>query len=158
MHSTPLCIGSLRYTCWLMSFFSPGLLHRYSWWRHPMEHFQHYWPFVREIHRSTVDSSNKGQWRGALMYSLICAWTNGWVYNGNAGDLRPHRVHYDVAIMVCGHTSSPEPVKQSSRLYVNALLKPNNINKQTNKQTNKKFMTDIFSTTRMYQLWHSTWF
>ena len=32
-----------------------------------------YWPFVRGIHRSPVNSSHKGQWRGALMLSLICA-------------------------------------------------------------------------------------
>ena len=31
--------------------------------------------FVRGIHRSSVNSPHKGQWRGALTYSLICAWT-----------------------------------------------------------------------------------
>ena len=35
--------------------------------------FPRYWPFVREIHRSPVNSPHKGQWRGALMCSLICA-------------------------------------------------------------------------------------
>ena len=33
------------------------------------------------------------------MFSLICAWINGWVNNCNAGDLRRHRVHYDVTVM-----------------------------------------------------------
>ena len=37
------------------------------------------WPFVRGIHRSPVKSPYKGQWCGALMFSLISAWTNGWV-------------------------------------------------------------------------------
>ena len=32
-------------------------------------------------------------------FSLICVWTNGWVNNRNAGDLRRHRVHYDVTLM-----------------------------------------------------------
>ena len=41
----------------------------------------------------------KGQWRGALMFSLICAWTNSWANNGYAGDLRRYRAHYDVIIM-----------------------------------------------------------
>ena len=41
----------------------------------------------------------KGQWRGALRFSLICAWINGWVKNHKAGDLRCHRAHYDVTIM-----------------------------------------------------------
>ena len=45
------------------------------------------------------NSPHKGQWRGVLMFSLICAWTNGWVNNRNAGDLRRHRAHYDVIVM-----------------------------------------------------------
>ena len=57
------------------------------------------WPFVRGIHRSPVNSPHKGQWRGALMFSLICAWINGWVSNCKAGDLRRHRAHYDVIVM-----------------------------------------------------------
>ena len=42
---------------------------------------------------------HNGQWRGALMFSLICARINGWVNNREAGDLRRHRVHYDVIVM-----------------------------------------------------------
>ena len=30
-------------------------------------------------HRSQMNSSHKGQWRRALMFSLICSWINGWV-------------------------------------------------------------------------------
>ena len=37
------------------------------------KHFPRYWPFVRGIHRSPVNSPHKGQWRGALLFSLICA-------------------------------------------------------------------------------------
>ena len=51
------------------------------------------------IHRSAVNSPHRGQWRGALMFSLICAWINGWVNNRDAGDLRRHRPHYDVIVM-----------------------------------------------------------
>ena len=43
------------------------------------KHFPCYWPFVRGIHRSPVKSPHKGQWRRALIFSLICTWTNGWV-------------------------------------------------------------------------------
>ena len=43
------------------------------------KHFPRYWPFVRGIHRSPVNSPHKGQWRGALIFSLICAWINGWI-------------------------------------------------------------------------------
>ena len=45
------------------------------------KHFPLYWPFVQGIHRSRVNSPHKGQWRGALMFSLICTWINGWVNN-----------------------------------------------------------------------------
>ena len=41
----------------------------------------------------------KGQWRGALMPSLICAWTHAWVNNREAGDLRRYRAHFDVTVM-----------------------------------------------------------
>ena len=60
-----------------------------SWWRHQME----------TIHWSPVNSPHKGQWRGALMFSLICIWINGWVNNCEAGDLRHHRAYYNVIVM-----------------------------------------------------------
>ena len=41
------------------------------------KHFPLYWPFARGLHRSPVDSPHKGQWRGPLMFSLICTWING---------------------------------------------------------------------------------
>ena len=63
------------------------------------KHFPRYWPFVQGIHRSPVNSLHKGQWRGALMFSLICVWINVWVNNREAGDLRCHHVHYDVTVM-----------------------------------------------------------
>ena len=47
-----------------------------------------YGPFVWGIHWSPVNSPHKGQWRGALVFSLICAWINGWANTLNAGDLR----------------------------------------------------------------------
>ena len=63
------------------------------------KHFPRYWPFVRWIHRPPVNSPHKGQWRGAFMFSMICAWINGWVYNGEDCDLRRHRAHYVVTVM-----------------------------------------------------------
>ena len=64
------------------------------------KHFPRYWPFVREIHRSPVNFPHTDWWRRALMFSLICAWINGWVNNSVAGDLRRHRTHYDVTVMI----------------------------------------------------------
>ena len=49
--------------------------------------------------RYAKNSPHKGQWRGALMFSLICAWANGWVSNREAGDLRQHRAPYDVTVV-----------------------------------------------------------
>ena len=63
------------------------------------KHFPRHWPFVRGIHQSPVNSPHKGRWRGALMFFFICAWTNGWVSNRDADDLRRHRAHYDVTVM-----------------------------------------------------------
>ena len=63
------------------------------------KHFPRYWPFVRRIHRSPVNSPHKSQWRGAFVFSLICAWINGWVNNHEAGNLRRNRTHYDVIVM-----------------------------------------------------------
>ena len=63
------------------------------------KHFTRYLPFVWGIHRSPVKPPHIGQWPGALMFSLICSWINGWVNNGEAGDLRRHRAHYDVTVM-----------------------------------------------------------
>ena len=65
------------------------------------KHFPRYWPFVRGIHRPPVNSPHKGQWRGALMFSLICVWINVWVNNREAGDLRRYRDHYDVILIQC---------------------------------------------------------
>ena len=63
------------------------------------KHFPPYWPFVRRIHQSPVNSPHKGQWHGALMFSLIWAWINGWVNNHEAGDLRHHCTHYDITVV-----------------------------------------------------------
>ena len=66
--------------------------------------FPRYWPFGRGIQRSPVNSSHKSQWRGALRFSLICAWINRWANNGVAGDFRRYCAHYDVIVMDCEAT------------------------------------------------------
>ena len=63
------------------------------------KHYPRYWPSVRGIHWSPVNSPHKGQWRGALMFSLICAWINAWVNNREAGDLKRSPANYDVIVM-----------------------------------------------------------
>ena len=69
--------------------------------------FHRYWPFVRGIHRSPMNSPHKGQWRGTLIFSLICAWINDWVNNREAGNLRCNRAHYDITVMINSFTFAP---------------------------------------------------
>ena len=59
-----------------------------------------YWSFVRGNHRSPLNSPHKGQWSGALMFSFISAWTNGWVNNRDPGDLRHDHAYHDVTVMI----------------------------------------------------------
>ena len=75
-----------------------------SWWRHQMEKiFRVTGLFWGESHRRPVDSPNKSQWRRALIFSLICAWTNGCANNRDACDLKRHCDHYNVTVMCqCG--------------------------------------------------------
>ena len=76
-----------------------------SWWRHQMESFSALLALCAGNSPVPVNSPHKGQWREALMFSLICAWINGWENNREAGDLRRYRAHYDVIVMVmhfCG--------------------------------------------------------
>ena len=81
------------------------------------KHIPRYWPFVRGIHRSPVNSPHKGQWRGALMFSLICAWLNGWVNNREAGDLRRRRAHYDVTVMYMRLPADQEAVNRGPSIH-----------------------------------------
>ena len=77
---------------------TPGVAN--TWWRHQMH---------GNICRVTGlcagnspvigEFPHKGQWSGALMFSLISAWINSWVNNREAGDFRRHRAHYDVIVM-----------------------------------------------------------
>ena len=61
------------------------------------KHFPRCWPFVRGIHQSQVNSPHKGQWRGTLMFSLICALNKrlskqmwGWWFETPSRYLRRH--------------------------------------------------------------------
>ena len=81
------------------------------------KHVPRYWPFVRGIHRSPVNSPHKGQWRGALMFSLICVWIIGWVNNREAGDLKRYRAHYDVIVMNVATKPTTIPDKWSPQIW-----------------------------------------
>ena len=52
-----------------------------------MKHFPRYRALFKVNPRPPVDSPHKGQWRGALAFSLIFSWTNSWANSRDAGDL-----------------------------------------------------------------------
>ena len=87
------------------------------------KHFTRYWPFMRGIHWSPVNSPHKEQWREALMFSLICVWNNSWVNNGDTGDLWRHRIHYDVIVMYqqCPTVCRTADMCRFTYMYVNAV-------------------------------------
>ena len=104
------CIGYIISSSWIHVILASDTCHHddvIKW-----KHFPRYWPFVRGIHRSPVNSPHKGQWRGALMFSLICVWIDSWVNNREAGDLRRYRAHYDVTVMIWY-----VPVKKSDKIW-----------------------------------------
>ena len=70
-----------------------------TWWRHQMQTFSALLALCAGNSPVPVNSPHKGQWCGALMFSLICARINDWLNNREAGDLRRHRGHYDVSVM-----------------------------------------------------------
>ena len=74
-------------------------LSRGPWWRLQMKTFSALPALCAGNSPVPVNSPHIGQWRGALMFSLIYAWINDWENNREAGDLRHHRGHYDVIVM-----------------------------------------------------------
>ena len=71
------------------------------WWRHQMETFSALLASLcgeftgdRWIPRTKVSDAELS------IFSLIFAWINGWVDNREAGELRRHRAHYDIIVML----------------------------------------------------------
>ena len=70
-----------------------------SWWRQSMETFSALLAICAGNSPVSGEFPAQSQWRGALMFSLICASVSVWENNLEAGDLRRHRAHYDVSVM-----------------------------------------------------------
>ena len=88
-----------RYYKWQLD--HAGLLweQKITWLRHQMETFSALLAICTGNSPVHPEFPHKGQWRGALMFPLICAWINGWVNNRKAGDLRRYSTHCDVTVM-----------------------------------------------------------
>ena len=54
------------------------------------KHFPRYWPFVRGIHLSPVDSPHKGPVTRTSDVPLLSVWTNGWTNSRLVGNSRRH--------------------------------------------------------------------
>ena len=63
------------------------------WWRHQREAFSAL---------LAICAGNSPVTSDVELCCLICAWINAWVNTREAGDLRRHRVHYDVIVMLTG--------------------------------------------------------
>ena len=81
-------------------------------WRHQMETFSAQLAIYAGNSPVPVNSPHKRQWRGALMFYLICVWIHGWVNNREAGDLRRHRGHYDSDLY------KPRGIEHKNRLCI----------------------------------------
>ena len=57
-----------------------------TWWHHQMETFSTLLAPCMGNSQSVVHCPHKGQWRGSLIFSLICAWINSWINTREAGD------------------------------------------------------------------------
>ena len=108
------------------------------------KHFPRNWPFVREIHRSPVNFPHKGQWRGALMFSLIYAWINDWANNREAGDLRRQQGHYDVIVMFLWNLFPAVQLSINQHLVMHiCITQPQWINTLRPKENSRHFVDGI---------------
>ena len=81
------------------------------------KYFPLYWPSVRGIHRWSVNFPHKGQWRGALTFSLICAWAKDRVNHRDVSDLIRHRAHYDVTVIFITYRRAPDTFQPIACLH-----------------------------------------
>ena len=92
-----------------------------SWWRHQMETFSALLAICAG--NSPVPDEFPAQrpvTRSFDVFSLIWVWMNGWVNNGEAGDLRRYRAHYNVIVMwymTITKQNNPRAVHRSLDMY-----------------------------------------
>ena len=90
------------YSCWLwvrdIKWSVNHAILQKPWWRHHMETISALLALC--VGNSPVTGAFPSQRPVTRNFgvSLICAWTNGWVNNHDACDLRRHRAHYDVTV------------------------------------------------------------
>ena len=113
----------------------------YTWWRHQMETFYALLAMCVCVcvcvggggggGGSPVNSPHKGRWRGAEIFSLICASLNGWVDNREDCDLRRHRAHYNIIVISYRFSMALRPLLSVLYIYsfrTGPLLNPTHVN------------------------------
>ena len=71
-----------------------------SWWCHQIEGFSALLALCERISPMTGEFPVQRRVTCSFAAFFICTWTNGSVNNQDTGDLRRHRPHYDVTVMV----------------------------------------------------------
>ena len=130
-----------------------------SWWRHQMETFSALLALCAGNSPVSVNSPHKGHWRGALVFSFICAWINDWVNNREAGDLRRHRGHYDVNVTVSSKVFCGIQLRAiSHEVLINSLWPSDAIWRQGSRSTLVQVMACCLTAPSHYlnQCWLST--
>ena len=96
---------------------------KFSWWRHQMETFSALLTLCEGLVVTPVTGGFPSQRPVTRGYdvSLICAWTNGWANNRNAGYLRHHCAFYAVTVMLIRVASDGPAGSMSALVQVNGL-------------------------------------
>ena len=84
-----------------------------TWWRHQMETFSALLALCAGNSPVPVNSPHEGQWRGALMFSLIYVWINygvkqpwGWWFETRRTKLASRPSEYDNSRFLVSHTTN----------------------------------------------------
>ena len=91
-----------------------------AWWRHQMETFPRYWPFVFTVHRWIPRTKASDAELCCFLWSV--PWICGWANNREAGDLRRQRAHYDVIVMGSGTCRGYPILKCGAMTWINDTL------------------------------------
>ena len=71
-----------------------------TWWRHQMETSSALLTLCAGNSPVTVEFPLTKTSHAELWCFFIFAWINSWINNREAGDLRRHRAHYDVIVLI----------------------------------------------------------
>ena len=91
---------NVLYESSLRNYWKKMYCHLHPWWNKGFDNYS-YPHKISDIITDHLNSPHKGQWHGALMFSLISAWKNAWVNNRVAGELLRRDAHHDVTVMEC---------------------------------------------------------